>query len=201
MMQEGIGFLRACFVLIFAKKKLREQYGDLIKGSDLTRDLFAYAQETGKRVLMIDNYRITTPTNPFEIEKMRIQSYLPSLLKTKFPNLNITLIFDGEKTPEEIAELITTSNISYVFSCIGMKIQEKRLIEIWSHLLVDQQVIGLGVGASIDFLLGLQKRAPVIFQKMGLEWLYRLALSPRKRWRRIYTAVVEFPRVIKNTSK
>ena len=150
---------------------------------------------------MIDNYRITTPTNPFEIEKMRIQSYLPSLLKTKFPNLNITLIFDGEKTPEEIAELITTSNISYVFSCIGMKIQEKRLIEIWSHLLVDQQVIGLGVGASIDFLLGLQKRAPVIFQKMGLEWLYRLALSPRKRWRRIYTAVVEFPRVIKNTSK
>ena len=201
MMQEGIGFLRACFVLIFAKKKLRAKYGDLIKWSDLTRDLFAYVQETGKRVLMIDNYRITTPTNAFEIEKMRIQSDLPSLLKTKFPNLNITLIFDWEKTPEEIAELITTSNISYVFSCIGMKTQEKRLIEIWSHLPVDQRVVWLGVGASIDFLLGLQKRAPIIFQSLGLEWLYRLILQPRKRWRRIYTAVIEFPQMIKNTGK
>ena len=94
MMQEGIGFLRACFETLFAKKKLRTQYGDLIKGSDLTRDLFAYAEHSGKRVLMVDNYRITTPTNPFEIEKMRIQSDLPQLLKTRFPDLAITLIFD-----------------------------------------------------------------------------------------------------------
>ncbi len=200
MMQERVGFLRACFVLIFAKKKLREQYGDLIKWSDLTRDLFAYTQEMGKRVLMIDNYRITTPTNPFEIEKMRIQSDLPSLLRTRFPSLDITLIFDWEKTPEQIAELIIENNISYVFSCIGMKIQEQRLIEIFAHLPSEQRVIWLGVGASIDFLLGLQKRAPIIFQSLGLEWLYRLVLQPRKRWRRIYTAVIEFPRMIKNTS-
>ena len=90
---------------------------------------------------MIDNYRITTPTNPFEIVKMRIQSDLPQLLKTRFPDLNITLIFDGEKTPEEIAELITGSNISYVFSCIGMKTQEKRLIEIFSYLPLEQRVV------------------------------------------------------------
>jgi N-acetylglucosaminyldiphosphoundecaprenol N-acetyl-beta-D-mannosaminyltransferase len=201
LMQEGIGFLRACTVLIFAKKKLRAKYGDLIKGSDLTRDLFAYSQELGQWVLMIDNYRITTPTNPFEVEKMRIQADLPNLLKTRFPSLDITLVFDWEKTPEQIAELITENNISYVFSCIGMKTQEKRLIEIWSHLPQEQRVVGLGVGASIDFLLGLQKRAPRVFQSLWLEWLYRLMLQPRKRWWRIYTAVIEFPRLIKNTSK
>ena len=93
-MQEGIGFLRSCVILMFAKKKLRTKYGDLIKGSDLTRDLFACAQETRKRVLMIDNYRITTPTNPFEVEKMRIQSDLPNLFKTRFPSLDVTLVFD-----------------------------------------------------------------------------------------------------------
>jgi hypothetical protein len=48
MIQEGIGFLRACAILIFAKNKLRAKYGDLIKGSDLTRDLFAYAEESGQ---------------------------------------------------------------------------------------------------------------------------------------------------------
>ena len=200
MIQEGIGFLRACAILIFAKKKLRAKYGDLIKGSDLTRDLFAYAEESGQRVLMIDNYRITTPTNPFEIEKMRIQADLPNLLKTRFPSLDITLVFDWEKTPEQIAELIMASNISYVFSCIGMKIQEQRLIEILSRLPEGQRVVGLGVGASIDFLLWLQRRAPMIFQSLGLEWLYRLMLEPRKRWRRIYAAVIVFPRLIKNTS-
>ena len=94
MIQEGIGFFRACFILIFAKKKLRTKYGDLIKGSDLTRDLFAYAEESPQRVLMIDNYRITTPTNPFEVEKMRIQADLPNLLKKRFPSLDIVLIFD-----------------------------------------------------------------------------------------------------------
>lgn len=79
---------------MFAKKKLRTKYGDLIKGSDLTHDLFAYALETRKRVLMIDNYRITTPTNPFEIDKMQIQSDLPNLLSARFPSLDVTLIFD-----------------------------------------------------------------------------------------------------------
>ncbi len=201
LMQEGTGFWYACLMLIFTKKKLQRDYGDLIKGSDLTRDLFVYAELSGKRVLMIDNYRITTPTNAFEIEKMRIQSDLPSLLRTRFPNLSITLIFDWEKTPDQIAELITASSISYVFSCIGMKTQEQRLIEIFAHLPLEQRVVGLGVGASIDFLLGLQKRAPIFFQKMGFEWLYRLMMEPRKRWRRIYTAVVEFPRMIQNTSK
>jgi N-acetylglucosaminyldiphosphoundecaprenol N-acetyl-beta-D-mannosaminyltransferase len=149
---------------------------------------------------MIDNYRITTPTNPFEVGKMRIQSDLPNLFKTRFPSLDVTLVFDWEKTPIEIAELIMANNITYVFSCIGMKTQEQRLIDIWSHLSVDQRVVWLWVGASIDFLLGLQRRAPVIFQSLGLEWLYRLMMEPRKRWRRIYAAVVEFPRMIKNTS-
>ncbi len=197
LMQGKIGFLRACIFLIFNKKKLSIDYGDLIKGSDLTRDLFTYAVESNKRVLMIDNYRITTPTNQFERDKMQIQSDLTNLFKMKFPSLDIILIFDWEKNPEQIADLITSNNISYVFSCIGMKIQEERLIEIFSHLPKEQWVVGLAVGASIDFLLGLQKRAPIIFQSLALEWLYRLMMEPRKRWRRIYTAIVEFPRIIK----
>jgi N-acetylglucosaminyldiphosphoundecaprenol N-acetyl-beta-D-mannosaminyltransferase len=146
---------------------------------------------------MIDNYRITTPTNSFEREKMQIQSDLPRLLQERFPSLAVTLLFDGEKDPAEIAEIIKIQDISYVFSCIGMKKQEQRLVEIWSHLPEEQRVVGLGVGASVDFLLGLQRRAPIILQKIGLEWLYRLILQPRKRWRRIYMALIEFPRMIK----
>jgi exopolysaccharide biosynthesis WecB/TagA/CpsF family protein len=42
----------------------------------------------------------------------------------------------------------------------------------------------LCIGASIDFLTGAQRRAPAWMQRVGLEWLYRLARNPRRLARR-----------------
>jgi N-acetylglucosaminyldiphosphoundecaprenol N-acetyl-beta-D-mannosaminyltransferase len=44
--------------------------------------------------------------------------------------------------------------------------------------------IGLCIGASLDFLAGAQRRAPAWTQRAGLEWLHRLASSPRRLSRR-----------------
>lgn len=45
-----------------------------------------------------------------------------------------------------------------------------------------------GVGGSFDVVAGKVKRAPVIFQKLGMEWFYRLAQEPRRlAWRYIST--------------
>lgn len=201
LIQEGSSLFSAFFQTLFQKKELREKYGELIQWSNLTRDLVDFSIREKKNIMMIDNYRITNPENEFEKKKMEIQSRLPELFIERFPYLSIHIVFDGEKTPLELAEIVQTQNISYIFSCIGMKTQEKRLIEIFDVLPEDQKVVGLGVGSSFDYLLGLQVRAPLFFQKLGLEWLYRLMLDPRKRWRRIYTAVVEFPRMIIKTRK
>ncbi|MDQ0191106.1 WecB/TagA/CpsF family glycosyltransferase [Alicyclobacillus cycloheptanicus] len=43
--------------------------------------------------------------------------------------------------------------------------------------------VAIGVGGSIDVWGGMVKRAPVVFQKLNLEWLYRLLKQP-SRWRR-----------------
>ncbi|MSR67261.1 WecB/TagA/CpsF family glycosyltransferase [Candidatus Peribacteria bacterium] len=51
--------------------------------------------------------------------------------------------------------------------------------------------VAMGVGGSFDFLAGIQKRAPVFLQTLGLEWLWRLAQEPR-RIGRIFTAVIVF---------
>lgn len=150
---------------------------------------------------MIDNYRITTPKNEFEKKKMEVQSELSALFREKYPKLQIEIVFDGEKTPSDLAELIQARGITYVFSCIGMKTQERRLIEIFSYLPTEQQVVGLGVGSSLDYLLGLQSRAPKLMQKLGLEWLYRLMLAPRARWHRIVDAVWRFPMMIHKKSE
>jgi len=44
--------------------------------------------------------------------------------------------------------------------------------------------VGMGVGAAFDFCTGVQVRAPLWMQRLGLEWLYRLFREPH-RWRRM----------------
>ena len=57
--------------------------------------------------------------------------------------------------------------------------------ETWGLAHLDQ--LGLPVvcvGAAFDFLSGTVQRAPVWMRRAGLEWLFRLALEPRRMWRR-----------------
>ena len=41
-----------------------------------------------------------------------------------------------------------------------------------------------GVGGSFDVLAGKVRRAPLAWQRLGLEWLYRVKQEPRRLWRR-----------------
>jgi len=56
--------------------------------------------------------------------------------------------------------------------------------------------LAIGVGGAFDFWSGRIRRAPVVFQKLGFEWAWRLLQEPRTRWRRIATAVVAFPAAV-----
>jgi exopolysaccharide biosynthesis WecB/TagA/CpsF family protein len=44
--------------------------------------------------------------------------------------------------------------------------------------------LALCVGAAINFLTGIEQRAPLWMQQRGLEWLYRLSRNPRRLWKR-----------------
>jgi exopolysaccharide biosynthesis WecB/TagA/CpsF family protein len=50
----------------------------------------------------------------------------------------------------------------------------------------------MGVGGAFDVLAGYVQRAPPRAQALGLEWLWRLAMEPRKMWRRYLTTNVEY---------
>jgi exopolysaccharide biosynthesis WecB/TagA/CpsF family protein len=52
---------------------------------------------------------------------------------------------------------------------------------------------GLCIGASLEFLAGARQRAPHVFRRAGLEWLFRFATEPRKLFRRY---VIDSPVVI-----
>ncbi len=58
--------------------------------------------------------------------------------------------------------------------------------EIWMLDECDSLPIGaaLSVGAALDTQAGLRKRAPAWTHDLGVEWLYRLVMEPRRLWRR-----------------
>lgn len=52
----------------------------------------------------------------------------------------------------------------------------------------------MGVGGSIDLITGFRSPAPEIFQRLGIEWLYRLAKNPKRHYKRM-KKVIRFLRL------
>ena len=50
----------------------------------------------------------------------------------------------------------------------------------------------MGVGGAFDVLAGERRRAPTSFQRLGLEWLYRLLQDPRRLARRYVVGNAKF---------
>ena len=50
----------------------------------------------------------------------------------------------------------------------------------------------MGVGGSFDVYAGKVARAPILVQRLGLEWLFRVAQEPRRLWRRYYETNIAY---------
>ncbi len=70
----------------------------------------------------------------------------------------------------------------FVFLAVGSPRQERLAAEIAAT--GEATGTGLCIGASLDFLAGVQRRAPFWLQRAGLEWLHRLATNPARLGRR-----------------
>lgn len=84
--------------------------------------------------------------------------------------------YENKKVVDEINKV----NPDLIVVALGSPLQEE-----WIHEnlpLVDRGIF-LGVGGALDALSGKTKRAPVFFQKIGMEWLFRLVTQP-SRFRR-----------------
>ena len=83
-----------------------------------------------------------------------------------------------------------------LFVAFGAPKQEKWIVQNLKKM--PSVKLAMGVGGAFDFMAGRIRRAPKLFQRLGLEWLWRLFCQPR-RAKRIFRAVVKFPwLVIKN---
>ena len=71
---------------------------------------------------------------------------------------------------------------------------KEQFIERWSDAL--QVPVCHGVGGSFDIAGGKVRRAPEIWQRAGLEWLYRVLQEPRRLWRRYLVTNVLFTKMV-----
>ena len=99
-------------------------------------------------------------------------------LRTKFPGLVISGTSDGYFSDDgPIIEKIKDAAPDFLLVCLGAPKQELWMAKMSGKLLVGLMV---GLGGSLDVFAGTVKRAPEAWQKLDLEWLYRLIKEPRR---------------------
>jgi N-acetylglucosaminyldiphosphoundecaprenol N-acetyl-beta-D-mannosaminyltransferase len=112
------------------------------------------------------------------------------VLKGRFPGLRVVGTYAGSPAPDEedgIVERIRRADPQLLFVAYGAPRQEQWIVRNMPRL---QVTVAMGVGGAFDFISGKTSRAPIWLQRLGLEWLHRLAHQPW-RWRRM-TALPRF---------
>ena len=80
-----------------------------------------------------------------------------------------------------VIEEINRAKADILVVGFGMPIQEQWLSEHWGML---NAQVGLTGGAVFDYVSGTLRRPPGWMQRVGLEWLGRMLIEPRRLWRR-----------------
>ena len=110
-------------------------------------------------------------------------------LKNEIPELNVVYVQDGYfNDNEKVLNEVVEKQPELLLVALGSPKQEEFIYALKSKL---PNAIMIGVGGSFDVWSGEVERAPEIYQKMGLEWLYRTVKEP-KRFKRIFPTLPLF---------
>ena len=96
----------------------------------------------------------------------------------------------NEEECKEIVNIINKSGANVVLVGVGAPKQEKWIMK-WKHLMPGVKV-WMALGATIDFEAGNVKRAPKIYQKLAMEWLYRFTREPKRLFLRYFVDDMKF---------
>ena len=110
-------------------------------------------------------------------------------LKKEISGLNIVYYHNGYFSDDnKIYGELKKSSPKLVLVALGSPKQEKF---IYGAKKILNPALMVGIGGSLDVWSGTVKRAPKIFQKLGIEWLYRTVTQP-SRFKRIFPALPLF---------
>jgi N-acetylglucosaminyldiphosphoundecaprenol N-acetyl-beta-D-mannosaminyltransferase len=163
-----------------ASRILNSPIPERLSGIDLAEDLLSLAEHKGCSVYLLGGQK-------------GVAEAAAKNLKCRLPSLNICGTHHGyfEKSGKEndlVLEEIRAAAPQILFVCFGFPMQERWICDNLSSL--PSVRIALGLGGSLDVWSGNKKRAPKALQALGLEWLWRSALEPRRF--KIFIEIPEF---------
>lgn len=153
--------------VVWASRRLGAPVPSRVTGVDLMDHLCRFAAETGRTA-----YFLGAAPGVAEEAARRLEE--------RYPGFRVVGTRHGFFGPEEetaLVEEIRRARPSFLMVALGIPKQEKLIARHLSRLEVP---ICVGVGGSLDCFSGRVKRAPKIFQRLHLEWLFRLLSNPRK---------------------
>jgi len=185
--KSGIGkfvaLLKSLAGILLNPKKTRSLLKERITGSDILPKIIDYSQSR--------NWHIFLLGASDGIAEIAIQN-----LSQRYPKAQFAGCYAGSPDPrndKNICDYINNTKPDIIFVAYGSPKQEYWISRNLPNL---QNVkLAMGVGGAFDFYAGKISRAPKWIQKIGLEWLWRLILEP-KRIFRIWNATYVFIRLI-----
>jgi N-acetylglucosaminyldiphosphoundecaprenol N-acetyl-beta-D-mannosaminyltransferase len=169
--------------VVWASRLLRAPLPERVAGIDLFLELLAQADRRGYRVYFLG-------ARPDVLERML------AAVTGQFPGMTVAGSHDGyfgsDEEPEIAAE-IRRSGADLLF--LGMSSPKKELfLNQWGERTGAH--VAHGVGGSFDILAGVTNRAPLWWQRCGLEWLYRALQEPLRLGPRYLTTNLSFVRLV-----
>ena len=158
VLPDGIG-------VVYAAKLLGRPLKGRVPGIDFATGLLDRLAKNGGKLFLLG-------------AKPGVAEQAAERLKAAHPGLVICGTNDGYfKDSAPVVEKIKEAAADVVFVCLGAPKQEKWMAqygpETGAHLMA-------GLGGALDVYAGNVKRAPVLWQKLGMEWAYRLIRQPSR---------------------
>ncbi|OGC70445.1 hypothetical protein A2415_02560 [candidate division WWE3 bacterium RIFOXYC1_FULL_39_7] len=180
---------------IYSDKLLKKK----IKGVELTEKMCALAEQKGYTVFLLGG-RLRDKTGKHIIQDMDMAEIAAQKLKNKYPKLQIigaTSRFNRSAADDAItADYINScmkqhgvEHIDFMFVAYEQAYQEKWIVRNRDKINVK---VSVGIGSTLDYISESMKYSPKMFDRMNLEWLYKLIIQPW-RFKRIVRAFPVFP--------
>ncbi|MEL6478887.1 MAG: WecB/TagA/CpsF family glycosyltransferase [Pseudomonadota bacterium] len=154
----------------------------VVTGSDLTTALFADIIQPGDRIAVIC-----------------ASDTLAEALRTARPELDWNILVPppgtvpGSQAFADCVDFVAHADARFIFVCLGAP-KSEAICHAASQR-PGTTGTALCTGASLEFMLGLKKRAPRAFQRLGLEWVHRMLTEPRRLARRYLSAMLPLARI------
>lgn len=176
--------------IVWASRLLGSPLPAKVSGSDLLLPLMRLAAERRWRVYLIGGGPGVAEEAGEKLRELGV-----TIVGTDSPVVGPDGTSDSS---DETLKRLAAASPDLVLVAFGAPKQELWIDRFGGRL---DPAVAIGVGGSLDFLVGRTRRSPAWMSRLGLEWLFRLLQEPRRMWRRYLVEDPAFAAIVARTRR